>query len=110
MSAGLGDGGNCHPRDNIALSWLAKELKLTSKELIDKFKVLKVSAKSHMSVLSADEVKLVKESMKKPAALKKQPAVTPPVPPKTENRPSQSSLIESAKKVATVSYKYNRRQ
>ena len=28
MRAGLGDGGACHPRDNIALRWLAKELNL----------------------------------------------------------------------------------
>ena len=26
--AGMGDGGACHPRDNIALSWLAKKLDL----------------------------------------------------------------------------------
>lgn len=25
MKAGMGDGGSCHPRDNIALRWLAKE-------------------------------------------------------------------------------------
>ena len=28
MKAGMGDGGACHPRDNIALSWLAKDLGL----------------------------------------------------------------------------------
>lgn len=28
MTAGMGDGGSCHPRDNIALRWLAKELNL----------------------------------------------------------------------------------
>jgi UDPglucose 6-dehydrogenase len=28
FKAGMGDGGACHPRDNIALSWLAKELDL----------------------------------------------------------------------------------
>ena len=28
MKAGMGDGGACHPRDNIALRWLAKELNL----------------------------------------------------------------------------------
>jgi UDPglucose 6-dehydrogenase len=28
LSAGMGDGGGCHPRDNIALSWLARELDL----------------------------------------------------------------------------------
>lgn len=28
MMPGMGDGGPCHPRDNIALSWLADKLKL----------------------------------------------------------------------------------
>jgi UDPglucose 6-dehydrogenase len=28
MKAGMGDGGACHPRDNIALRWLSKELDL----------------------------------------------------------------------------------
>lgn len=28
MTAGMGDGGPCHPRDNIALRWLAEELNL----------------------------------------------------------------------------------
>ena len=26
LLGGMGDGGGCHPRDNIALSWMAKEL------------------------------------------------------------------------------------
>lgn len=30
LTAGMGDGGGCHPRDNIALSWLARELDLSS--------------------------------------------------------------------------------
>jgi UDPglucose 6-dehydrogenase len=29
MDAGMGDGGGCHPRDNIALSWLAKRKNLS---------------------------------------------------------------------------------
>ena len=29
LTAGMGDGGGCHPRDNIALSWLAKEKNLS---------------------------------------------------------------------------------
>lgn len=29
LTAGMGDGGGCHPRDNIALSWLARELHLS---------------------------------------------------------------------------------
>lgn len=28
MKAGMGDGGACHPRDNIALRWLSQELSL----------------------------------------------------------------------------------
>jgi UDPglucose 6-dehydrogenase len=28
MKAGMGDGGGCHPRDNIALRWLARDLGL----------------------------------------------------------------------------------
>lgn len=28
MKAGMGDGGNCHPRDNIALRWLSRRLGL----------------------------------------------------------------------------------
>lgn len=29
LFGGMGDGGGCHPRDNIALSWLAKKLNLS---------------------------------------------------------------------------------
>jgi UDPglucose 6-dehydrogenase len=29
LRGGMGDGGGCHPRDNIALSWLARELDLS---------------------------------------------------------------------------------
>jgi len=29
LTAGMGDGGGCHPRDNIALSWFAKEHNLS---------------------------------------------------------------------------------
>jgi UDPglucose 6-dehydrogenase len=29
LGGGMGDGGGCHPRDNIALSWLARELGLS---------------------------------------------------------------------------------
>ena len=28
MTAGMGDGGACHPRDNIALRWMAQKLEL----------------------------------------------------------------------------------
>ena len=29
MSGGMGDGGGCHPRDNIAMSWLAQRIGLS---------------------------------------------------------------------------------
>jgi len=29
LRGGMGDGGGCHPRDNIALSWLAREMNLS---------------------------------------------------------------------------------
>lgn len=29
LNAGMGDGGGCHPRDNIALSWLSRKLGMT---------------------------------------------------------------------------------
>lgn len=29
MRGGMGDGGGCHPRDNIAMSWLAREIGLS---------------------------------------------------------------------------------
>ena len=29
MFGGMGDGGGCHPRDNIALSWLARKMNLS---------------------------------------------------------------------------------
>lgn len=29
LSAGMGDGGGCHPRDQIAMSWLAKKINLS---------------------------------------------------------------------------------
>lgn len=29
LTAGMGDGGGCHPRDNIALSWLSQKLGMT---------------------------------------------------------------------------------
>lgn len=29
LLGGMGDGGGCHPRDNIALSWLAKKINLS---------------------------------------------------------------------------------
>jgi len=42
---------------------LAKELKVSSKDLIEKLKGLKIDAKSHMSVLTEENVRALKEKM-----------------------------------------------
>jgi translation initiation factor IF-2 len=80
---------------------LAKELKLSSKELIEKLKALKIDAKSHMSVLTDGDVKTLKETLKKsPAASKTSPAakakpITAALPVKP---PAVTPSIESAKR------------
>jgi UDPglucose 6-dehydrogenase len=51
LKAGVGDGGGCHPRDNIALSWLAREHDVS----FDLFEALMVARQNHMAWI-ADEV------------------------------------------------------
>ncbi len=53
---------------------LAKQLKLSSKELIDKLKPLRAGVKSHMSILTDEQVKFAKNLMKKTSAAKPAPA------------------------------------
>lgn len=43
LKAGMGDGGGCHPRDNIALSWLAREKGLS----FDFFESLMIARERH---------------------------------------------------------------
>ena len=51
LKAGVGDGGGCHPRDNIALSWLAREHDLS----FDIFEALMLARENHMNWI-AEEV------------------------------------------------------
>lgn len=44
LKAGVGDGGGCHPRDNIALSWLARDVGLS----FDLFEALMIARERHM--------------------------------------------------------------
>lgn len=44
LRSGVGDGGGCHPRDNIALSWLARKLNLS----YDYFESLMLAREMHM--------------------------------------------------------------
>ena len=38
MKAGMGDGGACHPRDNIALRWMSDNLELVMTSLTRSWK------------------------------------------------------------------------
>lgn len=50
LKAGVGDGGGCHPRDNIALSWLADEVNLSH----NLFEDLMLSREQHMAWLAKE--------------------------------------------------------
>ncbi len=49
LAAGMPDGGPCHPRDNIALSWLARELGLS----FDLFGALMEAREAHAEWLAS---------------------------------------------------------
>lgn len=60
LKAGVGDGGGCHPRDNISLSWLASEVNLSH----NLFEDLMKSREQHMEWLAKEAVALaVKHQM-----------------------------------------------
>lgn len=58
LTAGMGDAGACHPRDNIALRWLAQELDLG----YDLFHAIMESRDAQAKRLAATLVKHAKES------------------------------------------------
>ena len=49
--------------DNIRVSELAKELNITSKELIEQFAEVSISVKSHSNTVTPDQIRKVKEHM-----------------------------------------------
>lgn len=57
LKAGVGDGGGCHPRDNIALSWLAQEVNLSH----NLFEDLMLSREQHMEWLANEGAELASE-------------------------------------------------
>lgn len=57
LKAGMGDGGGCHPRDNIALSWVANKIGLS----FDIFEALMKAREAHTEWL----VELIIEKHKK---------------------------------------------
>lgn len=102
---------------SIKVHELAKELKITSKELIDKLHGLKIDVKGHMSALDDDIAVLVKEELKpKKAAAKtktkgkspakKKTAVKAPVKTKEPEKKIKEQKIEVPKtKVETPKQK-----
>lgn len=64
MRAGMGDGGGCHPRDNIALSWLSRELNLP----FDWFENIMLQREIHTEWL-ADKVEAWIETTKLPVVM-----------------------------------------
>jgi UDPglucose 6-dehydrogenase len=64
MNSGVGDGGGCHPRDNIAMSWLASSIGME----FDLFEALMLSREAHMEFI-ADEAILLSERQNLPIIL-----------------------------------------
>ena len=58
LKSGVGDGGGCHPRDNIALSYLAKQHNLS----FDIFENLMIAREKHMEWLGDLLEQAMKES------------------------------------------------
>jgi UDPglucose 6-dehydrogenase len=64
MRGGMGDGGGCHPRDNIAMSWLAGELGL-SHNIFDNL----MMAREHQTEWLADLIVAEYEKSKLPIVI-----------------------------------------
>ena len=54
LAPGMGDGGPCHPRDNIALSWLARQHELKA----DLFSALMETRQDYVAWLGSELVRL----------------------------------------------------
>ena len=71
---------------------LAKELELSSKDLMDKLKKIGIEAKSHLSTLEDDEIKLIKEKLAKKTSSKAKPKKV------QEEKESEDSKVAPQKK------------
>ena len=94
--------------DTIRINELAKELGMTSKEVIEKFAQLSITGKTHSSTVTVDQVKRLKEFIanggvkehKKPKAfvVKKAKVAEPPV--EEEKKVSEKKVVEVVKPAA----------
>ena len=94
--------------DTIRINELAKELGMTSKEVIEKFAQLSITGKTHSSTVTVDQVKRLKEFIanggvkehKKPKAfvVKKAKVAEPPV--EEEKKAPEKKVVEVVKPTA----------
>lgn len=94
--------------DTIRINELAKELGMTSKEVIEKFAQLSITGKTHSSTVTVDQVKRLKEFIanggvkehKKPKAfvVKKAKVAEPPV--EEEKKVPEKKVVEVVKPAA----------
>ena len=64
MKGGMGDGGNCHPRDAIAMSWLSKNLNL-SYDIYEKLLECRESQTKWLAEQCGDKVIILGKAFKK---------------------------------------------
>lgn len=64
LNGGMGDGGGCHPRDNIAMSWLSNELGLKNN-----YYDFIMKKREEQSQFLADLVKTKKEELNLPVCI-----------------------------------------
>ena len=98
--------------DNLRVSELAKELNITSKELIEKFAEISINVKSHSNTVTPEQIRRIKEHLgvmpkksgaKKAFIVKKaKPAEEPEV---VKTTPKEPAKIEKVQRVETVSSK-----
>ena len=92
----------------IRINELAKELGLTSKEVIEKFAQLSVTGKTHSSTVTMEQVKRLKDFIasggvkehKKPKAfvVKKAKSIEKPAVEKVEEKKEEPPKVETVKK------------
>ena len=99
--------------DNLRVSELAKELNITSKELIEKFAEISISVKSHSNTVSPEQIRKIKEHLgvapkkstaKKAFIVKKaKPTEEPEVVKTSPKEPVKIERIERVQKIEKVS-------
>ena len=99
--------------DSLRVSELAKELNMTSKDLIDKFAEISINVKSHSNTVTPDQIRKVKEHLgvapKKSTAKKafivkkaKTPSQEPEVVKTEAKEPAKNEKIERVQRVERV--------